>query len=94
MAQLPNLPRDLKSIQVLFRFFLRMAILVACAAFGSIGFGRSLIALLWMAAILTAVVGALRREPPFDAVLNHWDEMMAYAASCSLAAALIHTAPV
>ena len=58
MAQLPNLPQELKSIQVLVRFFLRMAILMAFAAFGSIGFGRSLVALLWMAAILSAIVGA------------------------------------
>ena len=84
MAQLPNLPQELKSILVLVRFFLRMAILMAFAAFGSIGFGRSLVALLWMAAVLTAIVGAMRREPPCDAVLNHWDEMMAYAALCSL----------
>ena len=51
--------------------------------FGSIGFGRSLAALLWMSTILCAVIGAMRREPPFDAVLNHWDEMVAYAALCS-----------
>ena len=84
MAQLPNLPQELRSIQVLVRFFVRMAILMAFAAFGSIGFCRSLVALLWMAAILSAIVGAMRREPPFDAVLNHWDEMMAYVALCSL----------
>jgi len=84
LAQLPNLPQELRSVQVLVRFGLRMIILVAFAAFGSIGFGRSLVALLWMAAILSAVVGALRREPPFDTVLNHWDETMAYAALCSL----------
>lgn len=94
MAQLPNLPRELKSIQVLARFSLRMAILMAFAAFGSIGFARSLVALLWMAAILSAVVGAIRREPPFDTVLNHWDELMAYAALCSLAVGFIRTAPV
>jgi hypothetical protein len=90
LAQLPNLPQELKSIQVLVRFFLRMAILMAFAVFGSVGFGRSLVALLWMAAI----VGALRREPPFDTVLNHWDEMMAYAALCCLAIGFIRTVPV
>ena len=61
-----------------------MIILLFFAAFGSIGFLRSLVALLWMAAILSAVVGALRREPPFDTDLNHWDETIAYAALCSL----------
>ena len=69
LAQLPNLPHELRSIQVLVRFFLRMA-------------------------ILSAIVGAIRREPPFDAVLNHWDELMAYAALCSLVVGLIRTVPV
>ena len=94
MAQLPNLPQELRSVHVLVRFGLRMIILVTFAAFGSIGFGRSLVALLWMAAILSAVVGAIRREPPFDTVLNHWDELMAYAALCSLAVGFIRTAAV
>jgi hypothetical protein len=94
LAQLPNLPTELKSIQVLVRFFLRMAILTVFATFGSIGFERSLVALLWMAAILSAIVGATRREPPFDTVLNHWDEVIAYAALCSLAVGFIRTAAV
>jgi hypothetical protein len=63
-----------------------MIILVIFAAFGSIGFGRSLAALLWMSTILSAVVGAMRREPPLDTVLNHWDETAAYAALCCLVA--------
>jgi len=79
---------------VLVRFGLRMIILLTFAAFGSIGFARSLVALLWMAATLSAVVGAIRREPPFDAVLNHWDETMAYAALCSLVAGFLRTVPV
>jgi len=94
LAQPPNLPQELRSIQVLVRFFLRMAILMAFAVFGSVGFGRSLVALLWMAAILSAIVGAMRREPPFDTVLNHWDEMIAYAALCCLAIGFIGTVPV
>ena len=94
MAQLPNLPHELKSIQVLVRFFLRIAILTAFAAFGSIGFERSLVALLWMAAILSGIVGAMRREPPFDTVLNHWDEMVAYAALCCLVSGFNQAAPL
>ncbi len=94
MAQLPNLPQEMRSIQVLVRFFLRMVILTSFAAFGSIGFGRSLAALLWMAAILSAVAGAIKREPPFDTVLNHWDEMMAYAALCCLVSGFSQTVPV
>jgi hypothetical protein len=94
LAQYPNLPQQLRSVQVLVRFGLRMVILIAFAAFGSVGFGRSLVALLWMSAILSAVVAAIRREPVFDAVLNHWDELMAYAALCCLISGLNQTVPV
>jgi hypothetical protein len=79
VAQLPNLPQELRSTQVIVRFFVRMIVLVVFADFGSIGFSRSLAALLWMSTILSAVIGAMR-----DAVLNHWDETVAYAALCCL----------
>jgi hypothetical protein len=85
LAQLPNLPQQLRSTQVIVRFGLRMIILTLFATFGSIGFGRSLAALLWMSTILSAVIGAMKREPPLDLALNHWDEMVAYAALCCLA---------
>ena len=94
MAQLPNLPRQLRSTQVLVRFCLRMSILVIFAAFGSIGFGRSLAALLSMSIILSAVIGAMKREPPFDTVLNHWDETVAYAALFSLVSVFHHAVPL
>ncbi len=73
--QLPDFPRKLGSTQVLIRFGVRLLVLVVFATFGSIGFGRSLAALLWMSTILSAVVAVMRREPPFDAMLNHWDEI-------------------
>jgi hypothetical protein len=94
LAQLPNLPQELRSTQVLVRFSLRMIILVVFAAFGSIGFGRSLAALLWMSIILSAVIGTMRREPPFDLVLNHWDETTAYAALFSLVSVFNDSIPV
>jgi hypothetical protein len=89
LARLPDLTRELKSTQlksteVIVRFCLRMIILVIFAAFGSIGFGRSLTALLWMSTILSAVLATFEREQPLDAALNHWDETMAYAALCCL----------
>jgi hypothetical protein len=93
LAQLPNLPRELRSSQVLVRFFLRTIILVVFAAFGSIGFGRSLAALLWMSIILSAVIGAMKREPAFHTVLNHWDEAVAYAALFSLVSVFDHGVP-
>jgi hypothetical protein len=79
---------------VLVRFCLRIIILVIFAAFGSIGFGRSLAALLGMSIILSAVIGTMRREPPFDAALNHWDETVAYAALFSLVSGLNQAALV
>jgi hypothetical protein len=94
LAQLPNLPQQLRSTQVLARFCLRMSILAAFAAFGSIGFGRSLAALLWMSTILSAVIGAMRRETPFDKVLNHWDETVAYAALCCLVSVYNQAVPL
>jgi hypothetical protein len=94
LAQLPNLPQYLRSAQVLARFFVRIIILVAFAMFGSIGFGRSLVALLWMSTIISAVIGAIKREPPFDAILNHWDETVAYAALCCLVSAFSQAVPV
>jgi hypothetical protein len=65
-----------------------MIILTVFATFGSIGFGRSLAALLWMSTILSAVIAAMRREPPFDKALNHWDETAAYAALSCLVSGL------
>jgi ABC-type antimicrobial peptide transport system permease subunit len=93
LAQLPNLSQQLRSTQVIVRFGLRMIILTLFATFGGIGFGRSLAALLLMSTILSAVIGAMRREPPLDRTLNHWDEMVAYAALCCLASGFNQAAP-
>jgi hypothetical protein len=71
-----------------------MVILAIFAAFGSIGFGRSLAALLWMSIILSAVIGTMRREPLFDIVLNHWDETVAYAALFALVSSFNYSVPV
>jgi len=69
---------------VLVRFFARVILLLGFAAFSSVGFGRSLAALLWMAIVLCAVVGLIRREAPFGAALNHWDEGAAFGALFAL----------
>ncbi|KJC49710.1 hypothetical protein UP09_06210 [Bradyrhizobium sp. LTSP885] len=89
MVSAKELPRELRSAQVLIRFGFRIAIMIGFAAFASIGFGRSLVALLWMSALLCAVVGAAKREPPFRAQLNHWDEMTAYVALCALGTGIV-----
>jgi hypothetical protein len=94
LAQLPNLPQQLGTTRALLRFCLRASILVVFAAFGTIGFGRSLAALLWMAIILCAVLGTIRREPPFHVALNHWDEMVAFTALFALVSSFNHSIPV
>ncbi|OAF13412.1 hypothetical protein AYJ54_44600 [Bradyrhizobium centrolobii] len=81
MSRAPSSPR------VMARFAVRIALLATFAAFGSIGFGNSLAALLWMSIILCAVVGLIKREPVFGATLNHWDEGVAFGALF----ALVHT---
>ncbi len=84
-----HLPLRLQSAQVLIRFGFRLAIMIGFAAFASIGFGKSLVALLWMSALLCALVGAVKGETPLAANLNHWDEMTAYAALCALATGIV-----
>ena len=78
---------------MLIRFVLRVSILVIFAACASIGFGRAFAALLWMAIILCAVLGTMKREQPFGAALNHWDETVAYAALFALVSSFNHAVP-
>src|SRR4051812_21010935 len=47
--------------RVIARFAVRVVLLAAFAAFGGVGFGRSLAALLWMSIILCSAVAILRR---------------------------------
>jgi hypothetical protein len=85
-----DLPRELRPVQVLVRFGFRLAIMIGFAVFANIGFGKGLVVLLWMSALICAVVALVRREPPFRGQLNHWDEMAAYAALCALATGVVH----
>jgi hypothetical protein len=79
-----NLTKTSISTEVIIRFGLRMIAIMAFAAFCGIGFERGLTVLLWMSTILSGVLATYDREEPLDAVLNHWDETMAYAALCCL----------
>jgi hypothetical protein len=79
MPNLPDLPHEMQSNQVLIRFGLRTAILASFAAFSHVGFGRSLAALLLMTAILCAATATIKREAPLGTALNNWDEALAYA---------------
>jgi hypothetical protein len=93
VARIENPPRELNPRQVLLRFGIRIGILTAFAAFGSVDFGRSLVALLAMSAILCSVVAAIRREAAFSYALNHWDEAVIYAALYFLCAASSLSSP-
>ncbi len=79
-----NLTREAQTIRVIIRFWLRMVILLVFAAFSSIRFDQSLMLLLLMSTILSAVMATLKREEPLGSVLNHWDEAIAYVALCCL----------
>ena len=91
MPQLIHTTREFRNTQVALRFILRIGILCVFATLGSIGFARGLVALLWMSAIMCAVVGIMRRERVFDSALTSWDEAAAYGSLCCLAAALAET---
>jgi len=84
MPQAPDMPRMLSSSRVIMRFAVRFVLLAGFAAFGSVGFGRSLSVLLWMSIILCVLAGLVRREPLFGTALNHWDEGVAFGALFAL----------
>lgn len=94
MAQLQNPSRELSSRKVLIRFCVRMGILMTFAAFGSVGLGKSLAALLAMSAILCTVLATARSEAIFPRALNHWDEAVAYGALYFLSVGLGVSSPI
>jgi hypothetical protein len=83
VAQPHHLP-ELGPSRMLIRFSVTTIILVSAAAFSNIGFARGLAALTWMAMIVSSLVAVIRRERPFESTLNHWDDMVGYAAMFSL----------
>jgi hypothetical protein len=95
VAQSPDtkLTRRTQTIHVIARFSLRMAILLAFAAFSSTRFDRVLMLLLLMSAILSVVLAALKREEPLAPIINHWDEAIAYTALCCVTIASGHLPP-
>ena len=94
MADLGHSSREVSPYLVLVRFGMRIIILITFAAFGSVGFGTSLAALLAMAALLCTLVATVRRETMFSRALNHWDEAVAYAAFYALLGSLNLSSPI
>jgi hypothetical protein len=77
-ANAPVTFNDIKSGQVIGRLCLRIIVLCVFAAFGGVGFSRSLAALLMLSAAFCVVGGVFRRETPSDTALTHWDEAAVY----------------
>lgn len=86
------MPRTQSPARVIARFAVRLVLLMGFAALGSVGFGRSLVALLWMSIVLCALASLARREPLFGAALNHWDEAVAFGALFALVHVVIDPA--
>jgi hypothetical protein len=93
VAQPQDLQNAVDNGRALLRFAARVVILAGFATFGSTGFNRSLAILSWMAMAFSAVAALIKREPAFPASLNHWDEMMGYAAILALLGVLDHPLP-
>ena len=72
MARQPdtNLTFEAQAIRVIIRFWLRMIVVLAFAAFSSIRFDQILALLLLMSMILSAVLATFKREAPLDAELS------------------------
>jgi hypothetical protein len=79
MRELPAIPLQLNSRQVLIRAAFRFALLTALATFSTQGFAQTLAMLLALAAIFCAIVATMRREAIFGRALTHWDEAATYA---------------
>jgi hypothetical protein len=88
MLNIPNIPQQLGSAQVLTRIILRLILIGVFAALGSQGFAKTLSALLVMAAVYCAFIAALRREAVFGGVLTNWDEAAIYLLIGRVAASL------
>jgi hypothetical protein len=76
------------SIQTVFRFLLRVALLVVIANLSNQNFGQAFSKLLLLVGVFCAVVAVLKQEPLFGPVLTHWDEAAVFAILGRLALAL------
>ena len=87
-------PTNLKSpgfntVRVLFRFCLRLVVLLSFASLGSNGYAQALLALLLMSVAMCAAWAGARREPLFGPGLTNWDEAAAYGCLASLTAIIL-----
>jgi hypothetical protein len=74
MGSEPTSAPEHGSIQTVFRFLLRGALLVVIAGVSNQSFGLAFSKLLLLVGVFCAVVAALKQEPLFGPALTHWDE--------------------
>lgn len=77
------------SSRVIFRFGLRLVVLVSFASLGQNGYARALLALLLMSVGMCAAWAVMRREQLFGPGLSNWDEAAAYGCLASLTAMIV-----
>ncbi len=85
MSQSDHSAAERRNLQVATRFVLHVVIVGAVASFGNIGFARSLVALLWLSAMLCVGAAVLLRETVGARVLTYWDEAAAFGSLFCLA---------
>jgi hypothetical protein len=76
------------SSRVLFRFGLRLVVLVSFASLGTSDYLRAFLALLLMSALMCVGWALARREPLLGGSLTNWDEAAAYGCLASLMAVI------
>lgn len=79
----PVTVNDLKSVQVISRFCLRMILFTVWAAISSTDFARTFAALMLLSATLSLAAAIFRRESPFSPALTCWDEFAIYGMICT-----------
>jgi hypothetical protein len=77
------------TVRVLFRFCLRLVVLLSFAGLGQNGYGWALLALLLMSVAMCAAWASAQREPLFGPSLTNWDEAAAYGCLASLTALIV-----
>lgn len=94
MSNFPNPSRRHRNVVeanaiVAFRFVFMLGLLVAFAVFvRGIPFLRALEELTFLAALVSAIVAAIRGDVPLAAELNRWDEALAMS-TCALGAGVL-----
>jgi hypothetical protein len=74
------------TVRVLFRFCLRLVVLLSFASLGTNGYAQALLALLLMSVGMCVAWALMRQEQLFGSGLTNWDEAAAYGCLASLTA--------